>query len=194
MNLKLLNKLISKLENKGISFDSGLTEIEVTRIETMFNFLFLEDLKEFLKIKLPISKGFVNWRYALNSKQEEKELRLRLNWPLDGLLSSIREGNYWNDKWGDKPQTFEDQKRLVENAFKNYPKLIPIYSHRYIPSTPLEEGNPVFSAHQMDTIYYGLDLTHYFQNEFNFYLSKKYGDVLSPKRIKFWSELVDQNI
>lgn len=69
--------------------------------------------------------------------------------------------------------------------------MIPIYAHRYIPTTPLESGNPVFSIMQTDIIYYGTNLINYFCNEFN--LDKKLYDQSqeTPKYIKFWSYLAE---
>jgi hypothetical protein len=37
---------------------------------------------------------------------------------------------------------------------------------RYLPSEPLLGGNPVFSVHQTDIIFYGCDLRDYVWNEF----------------------------
>jgi hypothetical protein len=63
-----------------------------------------------------------------------------------------------------------------------------LFSHRYLPETPNESGNPVFSVCQSDVIYYGADLAHYFEREFGS------TDRLWPDRIKyipFWSDLVE---
>jgi len=194
METKLLNKIISKLEKKKVSFDNGLSEKEVSGIEEIFNISFPEDLKLFLKSKLPVSTGFTHWRYGLNSDKGRKEITERLNWPLEGLLHSIKGGYFWFDKWKTKPSDFQNQKSIVQQAFKSYPKLIPIYSHRYIPSIPKEVGNPVFSIHQADIIYYGNDLADYFSNEFRFEVPEKFGKVLSPKKINFWSDMVEGNV
>lgn len=78
---------------------------------------------------------------------------------------------------------------ICKNEMTKVPKLIPIYSHRYIPSEPQEAGNPVFSVHQTDIIYYGENLLSYLQVEFN---AKKYSDIKSDsiRHINIWSELV----
>ncbi len=194
METKLLNRIISKLEKKGISVDNGLSEKEFSGIEELFDINFPKDLKLFLKTKLPVSNGFIHWRYTLNSDKGRKEIIDRLNWPLEGLLHSIKGGYFWFDKWGTKPSDFKSQRNIVEQAFKSYPKLIPIYSHRYLPSLPNEVGNPVFSVHQSDIIYYGNDLAEYFSKEFNFEIPEKFGKVLSAKEIIFWSDIVEGNI
>lgn len=47
------------------------------------------------------------------------------------------------------------------------PKLIPIYGHRFIPDSPSEWGNPIFSISQSDIIRYGGSLADYLRWEFN---------------------------
>ena len=42
------------------------------------------------------------------------------------------------------------------------PRLIPLISHRYLPETANETGNPVFSVYQSDVIHYGTDVADYF--------------------------------
>jgi hypothetical protein len=74
----------------------------------------------------------------------------------------------------------------------NAPKLIPIYSHRYIPEKPNESGNPILSVYQTDIIYYGANLLEYFENEF-----RRKGTKLEIdsriKEIEFWSEIINQS-
>jgi hypothetical protein len=73
---------------------------------------------------------------------------------------------------------------------KASPKLVPLVSHRYLPSEPNEAGNPIFSIYQSDVIYYGADLADYFEREFG----NTRTPVVGPARpIRFWSELVPRN-
>jgi len=67
--------------------------------------------------------------------------------------------------------------------------LIPIYSHRYIPSRHCEINNPIFSVHQTDIIYYGENLEEYFKVEFK---DKEHKDIDfdSIKHIDFWTDLL----
>jgi len=69
----------------------------------------------------------------------------------------------------------------------NAPKLIPLISHRYLPAEPCEAGNPVFSIYQSDIIYYGANLTEYFERELVDGNRSLTGDI---KHIRFWSEFV----
>jgi hypothetical protein len=193
MNQKQVNRIIKLLKEKDISFDKGLSDDEIFRVKQEFGIRFPNDLKLLLQTELPISSGFVNWRYGINSKNGKKEIEHRLNWPKEGMLFDIKSNSFWFDKWGIKPSNFEKQKEIAVTELDKQPKLIPIYSHRYISSEPNEIGNPVFSVYQMDIIYYGIDLMDYFSNEFGFELPKSYGIVSEPKRIQFWSDIIDLN-
>ena len=194
MTNRQIKKLVLLLENEGIELDKGLTESEVMEVEKEFDLNFPEDLRAFLQIKLPVSSGFVHWRYGLNSKKGKREIKERLDWPLEGMLFDIKENNFWLEEWGNKPVALEDQKIIASSNFMKSPKLIPIYSHRYISSKPKEIGNPIFSVYQMDIIYYGFDLADYLANEFKLALPKDFGVIKQPKNIEFWSKMVEMNV
>ena len=183
--------LIQLLKNKGIHFEKGLTNEELITVEADFDIEFPRDLQILLCTALPVSKKFIDWRKALSSRKYENEVLERINWPLDGMLFDIENNGFWNNHWGEKPERLELQKEIAIENFKKYPKLIPIYSHRYIPSVPHEAGNPIFSVYQMDIIYYGNDLATYFRNEFHFKLPEYFEIPQKPKYIEFWSEQVE---
>ncbi len=65
--------------------------------------------------------------------------------------------------------------------------MIPVFSHRYIPSEPCLPGNPVFSIMGTDILYYGYDLTSYFFAEFQ--VPAPAVTAMVPRHIAFWSEL-----
>ena len=183
--IKLLIKL---LKDKGLYFEKGLTDEELITVEAEFNITFPPDLQLLLCMALPVSKGFVNWRMALSYRKYEQEVTDRINWPLEGMFFDISNNVFWDSRWGEKPVKFEEQKEIAIINYKQYPKLIPIYSHRYIPDVPHEAGNPVFSVYQMDIIYYGFDLATYFRNEFHIKLPEYLEIPYAPKVIEFWSE------
>lgn len=105
-------------------------------------------------------------------------------------MFDLQSNEFWINSWGDKPNTYEEKERIAKEKYLTFPKLIPIYSHRYIPSRPNEAGNPVFSVYQMDIIYYGYDLATYFANKFGFALTEEEFELLDEpkKEIEFWSE------
>jgi len=193
MNQKQAYRIIKLLKEKGVSFDSGLTDIEIEKIKNEFGIIFPNDLKLLLQTELPVSSGFVHWRLGINSEKGKQEIENRLNWPLEGLLFDIKNNSFWLDKWGSKSADYSKQKKIAVNELEQQPKLIPIYSHRYLSNEPCEMSNPVLSVYQMDIIYYANDLMDYFSNEFGIELPKSFGTIPEPKRIRFWSDMIDLN-
>ncbi len=194
MNKEEAEEIIRMLINKDVKFESALTNDEILRIELTFDIKFPPDYKLFLQTALPISEGFVNWREGLYLIETKAQILSRLAWPLEGLLFDLQSNNFWIDAWGNMPVSYNEKELIAKRHYASYPKLIPIYAHRYISSEPNENGNPVFSVHQMDIIYYGYNLATYLANEFNFILPDSFTLLEGPVReINFWSNLVENN-
>jgi len=195
MTTEQTKHIIRLLTGKGVHFDSGLTDDELLQVESKFNFNFPPDLMLFLQTALPTSDGFVNWRLGLKSTGEADKIVSRLDWPLEGMLFDLQTNNFWVDSWGTMPDNYHDKVEVAKRHYQAYPKLIPIYSHRYIPSRPNENDNPVFSVHQMDIVYYGYDLATYFANEFSFALTNEFELLDKPKKeIEFWSAFASNKL
>ncbi|WP_201604969.1 hypothetical protein [Psychrobacter sp. JCM 18903] len=182
-------EIIRKLKAKKVKFEHGLSDAEVQQIENKFNLRFPPDLQYFLQKELPISNGFVNWRLGLQSKIEAMDIRKRIDWPFSGIVFDIEHNAFWMEEWGEKSNDLNENIMVAEIYYETYPKMIPIYSHRYIPSEPHKTGNPVFSIYQTDIIYYGYDLAHYFAHEFRFELSDKFPIIDAPNHIDFWGDI-----
>lgn len=182
-------EIIRKLKVKKVKFEHGLSDKEVQQIENKFNLRFPPDLQYFLQKELPISNGFVNWRLGLQSKIEAMDIRKRIDWPFSGIVFDIEHNAFWMEEWGEKSNDLNENIMVAEIYYETYPKMIPIYSHRYIPSEPHKTGNPVFSIYQTDIIYYGYDLAHYFAHEFRFELSDKFPIIDAPNHIDFWGDI-----
>jgi len=187
MDIATAKELVQLLKSKNVLFEDGLINEEIVQIEKKFNLRFPPDLKLFLQTALPVSGSFINWRLGLESKTEEEAIFSMINWPLEGMLFDMDHNNFWRKEWGSRPDNLEERKSTATYHYNTYPTLIPIYSHRFIPSEPCEEGNPVFSVYQTDIIYYGHDLPSYFANEFHFTLSGQFEILKSPRNIRFWS-------
>ncbi len=183
------SEYIDKLKIRGSKFESGLTDSEFEEIENTCNFKFPPDLRDFLSIALPINDDWINWR-----NWTKKEITDQLSWPYEGICFDIEHNSFWRDEWGKKPNTLKECFKVAKEVVNNAPTLIPIYSHRFIPDTPHEAGNPVFSVYQTDIIYYGTNLYNYLRNEF----SSTFGKPENPEKndfkdIKFWTKLVEIN-
>lgn len=191
MTIQQTKQIINLLGHKGVLFEDGLSDLEVLQIQEKFAVQFPPDLKQFLQTRLPISDRFVNWRQGLADMETAKGIVDRLSWPLDGILWDLR-NDAWLSIWGNKPKIHEDKVAIAKSCYAQVPKMVPIYSHRYIPSDPDESGNPVFSVHQTDIIYYGFDLASYFAHEFYFKLNDSFQIIDRPNRqIEFWTWCVE---
>jgi hypothetical protein len=162
-----------------IEFDFGLTDAEVTETEHRFGFQFPPDLREFVQTALPRGPRFPNWRSG-----EENELRDWLDLPRQGVLFDVEHNEFWLPEWGQRPVSLDDALHVARELAKVAPRLIPIYSHRMMPDEPHLPGNPVFSVHQTDIIYFGFDLTDYFRHEFDLPNREPWPEQLPP--VRFW--------
>jgi hypothetical protein len=189
MDVEGLARLLAR---QGVLLATGLSDEEVAGIEATFAFRFPPDLKALLQHVLPISPGFPNWR-----DEQEPALRKRLAWPVEGLDFDLEHNDFWLEAWGPKPWDLATAMGIAHREIEKAPKLIPIYSHRFIPDEPCLAGNPVFSLWQFtDTIYYGTDLVNYLEYEFSRgdqhprpgLNLPDYGKI---RRIRFWSQLVE---
>ena len=55
-------EIIKLLKDKGIKFDTGLTQNELEKIYEIYKIKFPLSLKSFLTTALPVSDGFYDWR------------------------------------------------------------------------------------------------------------------------------------
>jgi hypothetical protein len=162
-------------------FDPGMTDSEILSVEQNFGFAFPPDLRTVLQFVLPIGKGFPDWRNG-----SDTDLLSRMNGPLDGIWFEVEYTDFWLPEWGTVPSDPQGRREVVRQAVIDAPRLVPVYSHRYIPTEPNEAGNPVFSVHQTDIIYYGNDLADYFHREFRVPLPN--WASRTPRSIQFWDE------
>ncbi len=182
--------LKSILQRGGVAFGPGLALHEVRKIEATYDFRFPPDYRDFLMHALPASDDFINWRAT-----DQAQILKAISWPYRGLCFDVEHSAFWLKDWGPRPLELSEAFAIVRDALSRAPKLVPIFSHRYIPDAPLEPGNPVLSVYQADIIYYGRDLPEYFENEFSVQIfgERRYQITEPVKRIPFWSYLVDAN-
>ena len=147
--------------DRDIQFDNGMTDAELDACEEEFGFHFPADLREFLGHALPVSDRFPNWRGG-----DREDLKSWLQLPVEGIVFDVQHNGFWLPEWGERPSDADAAAEVVRTLVAEAPKLIPIYAHRMIPDRPATAGNPVFSVHQTDIIYYGCNLRDYFLHEF----------------------------
>jgi hypothetical protein len=184
-----VRKYQSTLEEAGVSFSPGLTQLEIRAAEESYGLKFPPDLKEFLMFALPTSRDWPNWRNV-----DDPGIWQILNWPYEGICFDIEHSAFWPQEWGARPASLTEACAVAKEKVDAAPKLVPILGHRYLPDRPNEADNPVFSVYQTDIIYYGSDLWNYFENEFGHYFKTSGHNVTEPlRRIEFWSDLVEWN-
>lgn len=171
--------------NKDIKVENGLSVEEINEIEERYSIKFPKALRLFYMSVLPVSEGFYNWRDT--SPENVEYIKNAINEPFVEFEENAEEV-YWNDEWGEEPENTEDIGKYVLSKIGDAPKLIPIYSHRYMPMG-ISDNPPVISVYGVDVIYYGVDLSDYLQIEFGF---KKPSDIdcSSIQKIPFWSEVM----
>ncbi len=180
-----LDRIKVTLESAGVHFDNGLSAEEMAAAEQRFRFIFPDDLRRFLAYCLPIGRGCPNWRYP-----DDNALADSMAGPLEGICFDVQHNAFWLSEWGAKPTDQDAAFALVAKHVESAPKLIPIFGHRYIPDRPSIAGNPVFSVHQTDIIYYGVDLENYLHNEYHTYFgTPRYQLPGKIREIEFWSAL-----
>jgi hypothetical protein len=181
-----IERSVELMKAHGVNFEPGLSDQEIEAVETRHQFQFPPDLRAFLQAALPCGDGFPPWR-----RPDDPGLLARLRWPEEGIAFDVEHNSLWQDNWGPRPkeisQAIERAQRLVRQA----PTLIPICSHRYLPSEPQLPGNPVFSVYQLDIVAYGRDLWDYLRNEFESPFSSSVPDPSSCRPIRYWADLAE---
>jgi hypothetical protein len=173
------------LTQRGIDLERGLSNAEFDAVESRFGLRFPPDLADLLATFLPTTSPFPDWRHGT-----EEDLREQVVGPVEGIIFDVEENAFWFAGWGVQPTNRQDAVVVARAALSTVPPLVPVFAHRYMPSDPLYPGNPVFSVVQTDVIYYGNDLTDYLFNEFR--VPNPYQTKSRPRRIEFWSALVEK--
>ena len=155
----------------------GYSQSELDSAQARYRLRFPPDLVELLLDRRPVD-GF-DWR------SDDGRIAEMLQWPFDLLLFDIDHGDWWPG-WGERPVCREEQVEILKDALKKAPRLIPLLGHRFLPESPSNAGNPVFSMHGFDTIYYGANLDEYFTNEF-----ESRHEIGPVRRVPFWSDLAE---
>lgn len=175
--------VLAGLRSQDIGVDPGLSDDELAAIEERFGLRFPPDLRALLADGLPVGARFPDWR-----RDAEDELRSLLDAPVDGVLFDVERNGAWLLSWGERPADAAHALAIARERLADAPPLIPVYSHRYLPSEPERAGNPVLSVHQSDIIVYGDDLASYLAKEFG--VPSPDAAPGSARHIRVWSDLV----
>ncbi|XP_062101268.1 uncharacterized protein LOC133807121 [Humulus lupulus] len=151
--------LIQNLRSSDVPVAGGLSNVEFSSIESLFNFSFPPDLRSILREGLPIGSGFPNWRSS-----SAQQLYILINLPILGLLKQISRRNFWLESWGPFPDDINRALEIAKKFLSKAPVLVPLYRNCYIPSTPNAAGNPVFYVDGEEVRILSYDITGFFQD------------------------------
>lgn len=174
---------------QGTRWTDGLNDDQIAEVERRWGLRFPPDFRLFLRrlhtVDRPMSGArFTNVRNspdAIHSRThlvphqspsfrkwltDISEIHGALDWLTEGLEFDIEHNELWRPGWGPMPEPIEARKALARQLVAAAPRLIPVFSHRYLLAEPCQAGNPVFSIHQSDIIIYSTDLRGYFLIEF----------------------------
>ncbi len=168
-----------------------LEEYQIDQIENKFQIKFSPDHRELLKILHTINRKDESKEYQnfFNWLEDENKIKDKLNYPYNTLLQD----RIWLKSWGEKPDSDKEKKIRFNDWYNVAPKLIPIYSHRYVVSEPLKVGNPVLSVFGADTIIYGWNIRSYLLTEFcNFMSNDLFQSKYNDEGVEWCSEYKDE--
>jgi hypothetical protein len=182
MTSDVVDRAVECLRRAGVRLTPGLDDREIDHIEAEYELRFAPDHRAFLQAAQPTGDAWTDWRTA-----PRESLVRTLEWPVEGVLYDVDQNSFWPVSWGVRPRD-PDMARAVGRAhLATWPKLVPIYGHRYMPSAPAPSGVPVLSVHQSDVTYYGSDLHNYVTRELWVSPATKLGPIHHP--VGAWSAL-----
>jgi len=189
----------TELKKCGIQFTEGLTDIEILKIEDIYEIQFPISLRKFYREGMPFSDDeyeFPRW----TDYSDANISRIKAYWmqgPIDRLLPHIENG-YWIPEWGKRPEQIEDVVSTFMKIAQKAPKLIPIYRNAYMPMLDGVEDAPIISAVEFDVVYALHNLQDFIEccflaDNYNCARKEKLA-VKSRLHIPFWSDIFNYNI
>jgi transcriptional regulator with XRE-family HTH domain/ribosomal protein S18 acetylase RimI-like enzyme len=184
------NEILGMLKKKKYDILPGMASGQISTVERAYGFNFPTSLADFYSCGVPMPKSSISdfpdwWNF---DPQNVSDIKKRISDPMENLVEEVKEG-FWINAWGERPENDEDAFAIFKSHAEKAPKLIPIYSHRYIPVIEGVDDPPVISAVGQDIIYYGCNLSNYMKNEFvGFTEPIDHGKII---RIPFWSDIID---
>lgn len=180
-----------KRGNYSLRFgEGGMSENKILDVQKQLGFLLPKDFKCLLQNVQDPNGDMFDWNHF--SKKRYDDL---IEWVWKGIEFDISENCFWlENRWGSRPESMEDRFKIGRKDFETWPKLLPLFGHRFLPATPCLSDNPVFSIMQTDIIYYGSNLANYLINEL-----MPAGGQATPSREAFrkidvWSQITEEDL
>jgi hypothetical protein len=164
----------------------GLSSGQIASIETQLGFRVPDDFGYLFQNLQDPGRVLFPWSEFDKGKYDASIHRV-----LRGIEFSIERNRLWLERWGKRPDALSVALDIARKDFETWPKLLPIYGHRFLAAEPCCGGNPVFSIMGTDIIYYGADLPHYLLNEFVDQDYAFHTHAQKIRRIQVWSDFAE---
>jgi hypothetical protein len=169
---------------RGARWLEPLPDEEIRAIEAQWQICFPPDYRLFFKwlhatdiphLEMEMFPGeyvaglFYNWQ------REPTAIRWAYEHILGGFaFDALHNTHFWRSEWGAVPGTEEEARERLKPIVDAAPRLIPLYTHRYLLAEPCRAGNPVLSIWQSDIIVYAPDLRTYLLAEWSRHPGSRY--------------------
>jgi len=188
---KLFGELNTAIQNHGfgnlVFGKGGMADPEIATVESELGLPLPDDMKFLMGNVRELDSGSSPWSTLDRSSYEEQ-----IDWVLQGILFDVEHANLWLRRWGSQPRNLEAAQDIARQDFALWPKLFPVFGHRFLVVQPKETDNPVFSIMQSDIVCYGANLAHYLLQEFG--ETRDYGENMaaqSPRHVEIWSDFAE---
>lgn len=164
--------------------DGGMTSEQIASLESELALPLPDDLKFLLRNVRESDTGLSPW-----ASLDRAAYAAQMNWVHEGIAFDVEHANVWLRQWGEQPRALSAALEIARDDFARWPKLFPLFGHRFLAVEPCLDGNPVFSVMQTDIICYGANLAHYLLLELG--PSRGYDHHTSeqnPRHISPWSD------
>ncbi len=176
-------RAVDVLREAGARLEPGLSDGEVAGLQARWGIVLCTDHAALLRLAVPVGDGWIDWRTA-----PDDLIRERLRAPREGLLFDVARNGFWPGSWGPRPSDPGVAAEAASVRLATWPRLVPLYGHRYLPPGPYPSPSPVLSVVQSDVIYYGRDLLAWVRREF---LGVPLPEQPRPAELPFWSKLAE---
>lgn len=173
----------------GLDVSPGLTNQEISAVESSLGFSFPRDLRSILQTGLPVGTHFPNWR----SGSTRINLLFLLNLPLLHVSKIVARNGFWVDSWGTRPGSDAEALSLAKKLMEIAPVLVPVYGDFYVPSTsPNLAGNPVFQIDGDGVRVLSCDVAGFLQGLDRSGRNPNPGGPRRRRRVEFWSDVAER--
>lgn len=183
------------MRNIGIEFVAGLTEEQFDKAEDCLGGKFPPDLKAFLSFGVPVHQDgtrdddFPRWDQSPIAEVLESQRMIE-----NALIFDIENSSFWCSAFGERPEDDSHAKEIAIKVIRSWPPLVRVFGHRYMPTFPEKENNPIISMQQpSDTVFYGFNLEDYLTREFDLPFESLEVPFEDYPKIPYWGDFFGLN-